>query len=1327
MAYTCIRIEGGLLSADFLERISEMEGQKPQDFGLPPRHSLIDEISAVFRDVKLSWHAFLRRLNRSESKTTITREQWVIPLLETLGYKLTYQRRAEQIEGRTYPISHRAGEDETAPPVHIVSCEQELGEKPTLGRQISPHALLQDYLNRTEHLWGIVTNGYTLRILRDAFYFTRPSYIEFDLKQMIEGEHFDEFILFYRLVHRTRFPRSISDAKDCLLERYHQESLAQGGRIREGLRNAVEKAIKTLGNGFLSHPKNNNLRQKIKQKQLSPTSFYQQLLRLIYRLLFLMVAEERHILTDNEIYYHYYSLSRLRDLSVSLPNASLHYDDLYLGLRTLFQILRDQKFSPLLDVRPLDGKLFNPLDDLENVYLKNKDLLKAIYSLSYFVPPDENVLRRINYSALDVEELGSVYESLLDYQPVIFEKEESLSFDLNPGTERKSTGSYYTPSCLVQELIKSALEPVIEERLKNLKTKEEKETALLSLKICDPACGSGHFLLAAARRLGEELAKIRTGEEAPSPESFKEAVRDVITHCLYGVDKNPLAVDLCKVALWIEGHCKGKPLTFLDHRIKCGDSLVGIFDLNVLKEGIPDEAYKPIEVDDKQIAKQFKRQNSLQKAGQLTLYELDPQKTLTPLAEGIQKLTLIPDDDPEKIRQKEVLYKQMRENLYSQFQAANLWTTAFFIEKTKGNFHLIPTTSDIRQALEGNRLPQKIAYAEALSPKLHFFHWPLEFPEVFEKGGFDVVLGNPPWEKIKLQEKEFFSSRAPEIANAPNRTKRHKLIKKLKEENPALFKEFLEAKHEAEAVSLFLRTSKRFPFTARGDINTYSVFAELTLNLLAQNGKAGIIVPTGIATDDTNKHFFSHLMQENYMASLYDFENREKLFPAVDSRQKFSLLTIKKQATGFSQFAFFLMHPRQLKDKERLFTLSAKDISLINPNTHTTPIFRTRYDAQLTKKIYARVPVLVNEKMKGNPWDVRFLRMFDMSNDSHLFCTRKELEEKGYKLLGNIFVNGQDIYLPLYEAKMIWQFDHRFGSYEGVTSRSSTHLPTPKEEQYTDPAYVIKPWYWVSAHEVINRLEGWNKGWFIGFRDVTNTTNERTAIFSLLPKVGVNHKLPLIFVFENSIKFACLFANLNSLVLDYVVRQKMGGTSLGFFILKQLSILLPKTYTTRHLLFTIPRILELTYTAWDLKPFADDIWAEGDNSLRIAIKKQWEENQKETSGHTNTTPPDWLEIIYSLNPDNPNKNACPLPPFKWDEARRARLKAELDAFYAKLYGLTEEELRYILDPKDVFGEDYPGETFRVLKEKEIRQFGEYRTKRLILEAWRKLPTLVEIL
>jgi hypothetical protein len=360
------------------------------------------------------------------------------------------------------------------------------------------------------------------------------------------------------------------------------------------------------------------------------------------------------------------------------------------------------------------------------------------------------------------------------------------------------------------------------------------------------------------------------------------------------------------------------------------------------------------------------------------------------------------------------------------------------------------------------------------------------------------------------------------------------------------------------------------------------------------------------------------------------------------------------------------------------------------------------------------------------------MAMFHMSNDSHLFHTRSQLEAEGYRLVGNTFVAGDPTspsparYLPLYEAKMIWHYDHRYGTYEGVRDRSSTQLPTPDERQHADPHFVVQPWYWVSAEEVAARLGEWQRGWLVGFRDVTNATNERTAIFSLLPRVGVGNKIPvLLFEAAGSIIQMCLLANACSIPFDYVVRQKLGGTTMNFFYVKQLPVLPPDAYTPEDLRFIVPRVLELVYTSWDMKPFADDVWREADEGLRAVIRP-----------HPPTPSPAALGEGF------------PFPPFTWNEDRRAILRAELDAYYARLYGLTRKQLRYILDPADLTeGElanildpqeevgdpleptgyaarcqasSFLGETFRVLKEKEIRQFGEYRTRRLVLEAWEKL-------
>jgi len=689
MAFTAVSIEGGLFPADLLERLAsgvEAAGQRPEDFGLKRGQRLSDEMQAAFSDIRAQWEAFQRRLTYSkESSTTLTRTAWVIPFLERLGFDLVPQRRAAVVGSDTFFFSHRAGDDPDAPPVHIVAFDQELDKRGEARR--SPHALVQEYLNRTDALWGLVTNGEKLRLLRDTARLARPTYLEFDLRALLTANLYSDFVLLFRLLHRTRFPRGAADAPECWLEKYYQQGLEEGGRVRDRLRDGVEQALTILGTALLAHPESEDLRRAFQEGRLEASAYYRQLLRLIYRLLFLMVAEERRLLfpeggdpARQAIYSRYYSLNRLRERA-ERRFADDPFSDLWEGLKQTFRLFQDKDAARKLDLAPLDGELFSPFacPDLEGAGCDNASLLAAVFHLSTFA--DEKVRRRVNYAHLDVEELGSIYESLLEYHP-----EVSLApprFALVFGSERKATGSYYTPPELVRELIESALVPVIEDRLKGARTREEKEKALLSLKVCDPASGSGHFLLAAARRIGRELAKVRTGEVEPAPQAYREAVRDIIRECLYAVDKNPLAVDLCKVALWLEGHFPGLPLSFLDHHLKCGDSLVGVFDLAVLKDGIPDAAYAPVTGDDRQVAAHFRRRNREEREGQASLF----QEHLARVADGPRALAPefaalagLAERFPEDVQAKEELYNSLRHGptWWHLKVACDLWTGAFF-------------------------------------------------------------------------------------------------------------------------------------------------------------------------------------------------------------------------------------------------------------------------------------------------------------------------------------------------------------------------------------------------------------------------------------------------------------------------------------------------------------------------------------------------------------------------------------------------------------------------------------------------------------------------
>jgi len=309
-------------------------------------------------------------------------------------------------------------------------------------------------------------------------------------------------------------------------------------------------------------------------------------------------------------------------------------------------------------------------------------------------------------------------------------------FEFAQGSERRTTGSFYTPPDLVAQLVQHALQPVIDERLAAARTPDERERAILSIRVLDPACGSGHFLLAAARQLAHHLARAR--HENASPEDLRRALREVITHCIYGVDRNPLAVELCKLALWMEGHNRGKPLTFLDHRIRCGDSLVGVADLAALRAGIPDAAYDRLKG-----TRALKQRNRAERDGQLIL-DNPTDDDLLECALQLEQLSRDPDDTPEQVQQKRQQYAQLRQHAERLRQACDLWTAAFFWDDPNKP---MPTTGSVAQCLSNPAAlpPHMRAYAESPAHTGRYFHWCLEFADVMLGGGFDVILGNPPF------------------------------------------------------------------------------------------------------------------------------------------------------------------------------------------------------------------------------------------------------------------------------------------------------------------------------------------------------------------------------------------------------------------------------------------------------------------------------------------------------------------------------------------------------------------------------------------------------
>ena len=987
--FTGLKIEGGLLPPEFLQSVAALETpyQDGADYGLSRSLAIKEELARYWRIASDLYAGYAeRRLRRDLRGSQMGVEEWLVPFLRSiLGYEDLEAAGSAILDERVFRLTHHACGG--AVPLLLVTHDFDLDKSDLRlghdGRREAAHNILQEYLNAEDaSLWGLVSNGTKLRLLRDNASLTRPSYIEADLDLMFAEELYPDFAALWLTVHASRLKPTDGKPSNCIIESWRAKAHETGERVRENLRDGVTRTLRQLGNGFLQHRANVQLRQELENGALSPERYFQELLGLVYRLLFLFTAEERNLLhapsaTDAQraIYSEGYSLFRLRERAL----RRRHYDrnaDLWEGLRITFGALAEG--APDLGLPALGG-LFrsDKCPDLDAAVIANDHLLEAIRTLGYF--RSDKTLARVNYRDMDTEELGSVYESLLELRPVVNVDTSPWTFSFagngngkkTKGSERKLTGSYYTPPTLVGELVRSTLDPVIARALAT--HPEDPGAAILALRIVDPACGSGHFLLAAARRLATEVARIESGADTVGEAARQHALREVVQHCIYGVDRNPLAVELCKTALWMETVEPGKPLTFLDSHILRGDSLVGVLDPEIMANGIPADAYKPMTGDDKAICRDLKKRN--RHSNQQSLFDQD---SVLEVAMASLDLDAMPEDTLGDVERKRTVWEtglrdetRARETL-----RANLFVGAYFAAKTRDSLDVVPQTQDLKRLDSG--MPTRYGVEElarVLANKHQFLHWHIEFAEIMQDGGFDVVLGNPPWDQIQLDPREYFAPKDSSIAEQPTMAARNAAIKRLAETNPSLHAEFQAAKKAMESTQNFIHQSGRFPTTSFGRLNSAPLFAELAQQLVSGQGRVGIIVPTGIATDSFNQYFFSKLVAQQSLVSLFDFENREKVFPGIDSRIKFCLLTLSgiERPVAESEFAFFLHQAHQLKEAERRFTLSADDFSLFNPNTRTCPIFRTRRDVEIARKMYQRAGVFWKDQQgeapEVNPWN----------------------------------------------------------------------------------------------------------------------------------------------------------------------------------------------------------------------------------------------------------------------------------------------------------------------------------------------------------------------
>ncbi len=1370
LIFDTLHLEGGLFVPAVLEKAARGEhtAQKAADYALPKGLNLTDEQGRAFRIASALGKAFDAARARSDIDAARATTGFVIELLrDALGYAdLAACAAPVVLTDRAYPITAFACAGRV--PVIVAphgldldTPEEYFAIHGSGARRRSAYQLAQQFLNAAPACaWAIVTNGRQLRLVRDADTLTRPAFLEADLDLILRAQRYADFAAVWRLFHASRAGISDAPSDACPWEIWKKEGQEQGERVRDGLRSGVTEALMSFGTGFLAHPANEAVRARLQSGELSVDAYFQQLLRLIYRCLFVFTAEERGLLHvedaspaaryAREAYAQGYAFRRLRARALRRSGFDRH-GDLWTACCIVFRGLTAGE--PRLALPALGG-LFSSgqCPDLDAAALENRVLLTAMRHLRWSGVSGQ--LAAIDYRNMGPEELGSVYESLLELVPRVDLPTRTFGFvgitesGSTSGNARKTSGSYYTPDSLVQELIKSALDPVIAQKI--AAHPDNPIEALLSITVCDPSCGSGHFLLAAARRLAEKLAELRAPDGAARPDDYRHALREVASRCLFGVDINPMAVELCRVALWLETVDPGKPLGFLDHHIRTGNSLLGTTP-DLIAQGLPDDTFTAIEGDDKDACSELKKRNKGEREGFGPLFQQEEQAIRDRLRQAATAIEELDENDLAHRDKKEAEFKKAETatDYRHAKHLADLWCAAFVIKKhypggddvaeseistsdsqiaplegqllhaqdelfgqparaapktpklkrpkTKNPNHGTAsgiTTRHLRDFVEGRPLPADLdTEVHQLTIQYRFFHWHLAFPQVFAHGGFDCILGNPPWDMQEIKDNEFFAREYPQLLAVTSAKEKAGVLETIAIERPALWESYTCYCRTVNGQTHLIMGSGRFPHSATGRLNLYRLFVESSCTVISTAGRVGMIIPSGFASDTFAQAHFRSLFDVGRIHSFWDFENREGLFTEVHRSYRFAALTIggTNRIGVKTDFVFFAHSVEDLRNEDRHVAMSHDDLTEINPISGTPPQFRTAREFAITSLIHSRSAILCPEET-GCGWGVKTKLMFMMNAGMKSQQTAEELIECDLQLVGNRFVGDSVEWLPFYEGKMVGMFDHRAAGvvFDPTNRVRRNQAEAVTDEQHADPQFLAMPVFWLTSAEVTSKC-GETARWFIALKDVTSATNERTVIGTILPPAALTDSVPWLSGKIEASQAAALLSSLLSFACDFVARQKVNGLHLRGHYLNQLPVPPPATYgqpcpwanapkaenpnppSLRDWL--LPRVLELTYTAWDLEAFASDCGWNG-------------------------------------------------PPFRWDEERRFLLRCELDAAFFHLYLGSEKEWQQQPEaltrafPTPRHAVSYIMDTFPIVKRRDEAKYnGRYRTKETILQIY----------
>ena len=1285
----------------------------------------------------------------SEPNEAVTERDLICPVLELLGWDdyLPQQGTAQNEDIPDLLLFPDADSKERA--VAKASAKQRypdgvaVGESKRFGLPLdardgerlrasrTPHGQMLRYLSTAEIesdgriRWGMLTSGDVWRLYYSRARPRSTGYFEVDLGSVLGAGDEDALRVFYLLFRRESFV-----LRDGARTTFLQTALDEGRRYEERVASDLSGIVfETV------FPKLVSALADESGEELSTVR--EAALIFLYRLLFILYAEDRGLLPVNDPRYDDYGLRRRvrEDIARRMESGSVFstavssYHD---RLKSLCSQI--DKGDPSIGLPPYNGGLFaaEAAPMLQSVRLTDAMLAPLIYDLSH--AESEGGRRFISYRDMSVQQLGSIYERLLEREPV---RNDDGSIEVRPNSyARKDSGSFFTPQELVDLIVDRTLKPLAEERLESFRERSEElrsdrrpiserradlikldpAEAVLELKVLDPAMGSGHFLVTAVDFLSDQIADLVEEalsvpdwleDEYVSPlvgrvESIRRDIvkraresrwtidesqltdqaiirRMVLKRCIYGVDKNPLTVELAKVSLWLHSFTVGAPLSFLDHHLRCGDSLVGLSVTEATAE--------------------------LNRLG--GLFASSAIAGAEAATAGMQRIEEMSDADISEVQESASLFRGVEDTTADvrgllDFLCGLRWMTAGMKKRVRTSFEsqivdtlgrwpdhayeLLARGPLSEPGFMGLKDGQDSGFsrdwndARAIADRERFLHWQVAFPGVWQgwqdaspSGGFDAVIGNPPWDRIEQQEVEWFALRDDEIALASTGAIRKALIKRKQDAGDELALQYEEVKRLATELRQLARTSGHYPMLSGGRTNLYSLFVERAMGLVRPDGLVGLLTPPGIYADKTAAQFFKSVSTGGRVSGLFDFENRRlgtdlpPFFPDVDSRFKFCALIFGGVARRFdeTECAFFIHDTEVVDDPERCFPLAPEDFARVNPNTGTAPVFRTRRDAEITRGIYERHPVLV-DRSDGNErraWAVRFKQgLFNMTSDSHLFRTSAQLDVMGfYPVEGNRWKRGEELSLPLYQGRMVQQFDHRASSV--LVNPENIHNPYLSKDvtaaQHADPQF--HPTVHHSVPEsAVSLVMSENLGWTIAYRRIARSTDVRTMISSVVPKAGFGDSVFLLMPEAglSALNASLVAGNLNSFSFDFVTRQKMHGTNLSWYLLEQLPVIASDDYdrtfgdtTAREIVRD--HVLRLTYTAHDMRPFARDLGYDGE-------------------------------------------------PFIWDAEERRHLRARLDALYFHLYGLGREDAGYVM------------ETFPIVRRQDESAFGSYRTRDMVL-------------